>query len=242
MPPLRRICRNSSSSKRRNINDAVQKAVENLLPNILQTVVQHVHAKKDNATPPPSSPPPSPRNNTPPSSLPRNKKVENTGSKRAKGIHTWNERFQKQKPRSFSNAATPVEASNWIAHIEKIFEILDIDDVFKTRLATYKLEDDARIWWEGIKLAQGGNGYAATLPWVDFRSIFFQQYFSEVERNEYAQEYASIEQRDNEPWSEFMARLCRLASFLGPAAGTQELQAEKKKWAVCEKNRRWIIT
>ncbi|KAJ0490196.1 putative transcription factor interactor and regulator CCHC(Zn) family [Helianthus annuus] len=39
-----------------------------------------------------------------------------------------------------------------------------------------------------------------------------------------------------------MARFCRLARFLGAAAGTPEVQAEKMKWAVCEKNRRWIIT
>ncbi|GJT70188.1 putative reverse transcriptase domain-containing protein [Tanacetum coccineum] len=30
--------------------------------------------------------------------------------------------FQKQKPQTFSSASTPVEAENWIAHIEQIFE------------------------------------------------------------------------------------------------------------------------
>ncbi|GKB90583.1 retrotransposon protein, putative, ty3-gypsy subclass [Tanacetum coccineum] len=37
-------------------------------------------------------------------------------------IHVWLERFQKQKPQTFSSASTPVEAENWIAHIKKIFE------------------------------------------------------------------------------------------------------------------------
>ncbi|GJV76723.1 zinc finger, CCHC-type, retrotransposon gag domain protein [Tanacetum coccineum] len=37
-------------------------------------------------------------------------------------IHTWLERFRKHKPRYFSSASTPVDAENWIAHIEKIFE------------------------------------------------------------------------------------------------------------------------
>ncbi|GJV22009.1 hypothetical protein Tco_1371029 [Tanacetum coccineum] len=35
-------------------------------------------------------------------------------------IHTWLERFGKQKPRSFSSATTPVDAENWIAHIENL--------------------------------------------------------------------------------------------------------------------------
>ncbi|GJV25839.1 hypothetical protein Tco_1378534 [Tanacetum coccineum] len=58
-------------------------------------------------------------------------------------IHTWLERFGKQKPRSFSSATTPVDAENWIAHIEKIFKVLGCADEFKARLESYKLEGDA---------------------------------------------------------------------------------------------------
>nr|GEY37591.1 hypothetical protein [Tanacetum cinerariifolium] len=56
-------------------------------------------------------------------------------------IHVWLERFQKEKHQTFSSASTPVEAENWIAHINKIFEVLGCDDQFKARLATYKLEE-----------------------------------------------------------------------------------------------------
>ncbi|GJS71560.1 zinc finger, CCHC-type, retrotransposon gag domain protein [Tanacetum coccineum] len=37
-------------------------------------------------------------------------------------IHTWLERFNKQKPRSFEKAVAPVDAENWISHMEKIFD------------------------------------------------------------------------------------------------------------------------
>ncbi|GKF67996.1 hypothetical protein Tco_0197675 [Tanacetum coccineum] len=50
-------------------------------------------------------------------------------------IHTWLERFNKQKPRSFEKAIAPVDAENWISYIEKIFDVMDCNDVFKTRLA-----------------------------------------------------------------------------------------------------------
>ncbi|GJT94158.1 putative reverse transcriptase domain-containing protein [Tanacetum coccineum] len=78
-------------------------------------------------------------------------------------IHVWLERFQKQKPQTFSSASTPVEAENWIAHIEKIFEVLGCGDQFKARLATYKLEGDAHSWWRAYKQAKGGDAYVATL-------------------------------------------------------------------------------
>nr|GFA10584.1 putative reverse transcriptase domain-containing protein [Tanacetum cinerariifolium] len=39
-------------------------------------------------------------------------------------IHTWLERFNKQKPHSFEKATTPVDAENWISHMEKIFDVM----------------------------------------------------------------------------------------------------------------------
>nr|GEY32611.1 zinc finger, CCHC-type, retrotransposon Gag domain protein [Tanacetum cinerariifolium] len=92
-------------------------------------------------------------------------------------IHTWLEKFRKLKPRSFSSATTPVDAENWIAHIEKIFEVLGCADEFKARLASYKLERDTLNWLKAFKQAKGGETYVVTLSWKDFRDIFFLQYF-----------------------------------------------------------------
>nr|GFB86415.1 hypothetical protein [Tanacetum cinerariifolium] len=39
-------------------------------------------------------------------------------------IHTWLERFNKQKPRSFKKATAPVDTENWISHMEKIFDVM----------------------------------------------------------------------------------------------------------------------
>ncbi|GJW93572.1 putative reverse transcriptase domain-containing protein [Tanacetum coccineum] len=49
------------------------------------------------------------------------------------------------------NGAGGIDAENWIAHIEKIFEILGCADEFKARLASYKLEGDALNWSEQQK-------------------------------------------------------------------------------------------
>nr|GFC94142.1 hypothetical protein [Tanacetum cinerariifolium] len=37
-------------------------------------------------------------------------------------IITWLERFKKQKPHSFEKATAPVDAENWISHMENIFD------------------------------------------------------------------------------------------------------------------------
>nr|GFA56792.1 zinc finger, CCHC-type, retrotransposon Gag domain protein [Tanacetum cinerariifolium] len=60
-------------------------------------------------------------------------------------IHTWLERFNKQKPRSFEKATAPVDAKNWISHMEKIFDVMGCEDAFKTRLAVYKFEGSSGL-------------------------------------------------------------------------------------------------
>nr|GFD23640.1 zinc finger, CCHC-type, retrotransposon Gag domain protein [Tanacetum cinerariifolium] len=39
-------------------------------------------------------------------------------------IHTWLERFNKQKRHSFEKATAPVDAENWISYMEKIFDVM----------------------------------------------------------------------------------------------------------------------
>ncbi|XP_076936783.1 uncharacterized protein LOC143604077 [Bidens hawaiensis] len=151
------------------------------------------------------------------------------------------ETMLEQKPKSFSTASSPVEAENWIAHIEKLFEVLGVEDVFKVRLATYKLEDEAHRWWKTLKAARGGDNYAATLPWNEFRTLFYQQYFTDADRSEYLREYSSIIQANDEPIVEFKNRFSRLVSFLGPTVGTQEQQTNHFKWAICDRDRKFIL-
>nr|GFA98697.1 hypothetical protein [Tanacetum cinerariifolium] len=62
-------------------------------------------------------------------------------------IHTWLECFNKQKPRSFEKETAPVNAENWISHMEKIFDIMGCEDTFKTRLAVYKFEAFPPTCW-----------------------------------------------------------------------------------------------
>nr|GFB92682.1 zinc finger, CCHC-type, retrotransposon Gag domain protein [Tanacetum cinerariifolium] len=69
-------------------------------------------------------------------------------------IHTWLERFNKQKPCSFEKATTPVDAENWISHMEKIFDVMGCEDAFKTRLVVYKFEGNALAWWKSYKQAK----------------------------------------------------------------------------------------
>nr|GFA00386.1 hypothetical protein [Tanacetum cinerariifolium] len=135
------------------------------------------------------------------------------------------------------SATTPVDAKNWIAHIEKLFEVLGCVDEFKARLASYKFEGDTLSWWKAFKQAKGGEAYVATLLWKDFREIFFWQYFPMSEQQKYEREYHTIRQREDELTGEFMKRFLRLAGFIGKKAGPPEEQAKNFKWTLYD----WIL-
>nr|GEX02361.1 zinc finger, CCHC-type, retrotransposon Gag domain protein [Tanacetum cinerariifolium] len=78
-------------------------------------------------------------------------------------IHTWLERFNKQKPHSFEKATAPVDAENWISYMEKIFNVMGCKDAFKTRLAVYNFKGNALAWWKAYKRTKGGDAWLITM-------------------------------------------------------------------------------
>ncbi|KAJ0802805.1 putative nucleotidyltransferase, Ribonuclease H [Helianthus annuus] len=241
MPPRRPPRRNTRTNHERNntssnetpvdpnIINAINQAVAGLLPNLVAQTAEAVIQQTLHPE----------RTNTNPTSGGETR--ENTTNNITYSIDIWISKFQKQKPKSFSHATNPVEARNWIAHVEKIFGVLGVPEQYKVRLATYKLEDDAQTWWEGYKQVKGGDDFDANLSWVDFRNIFYDKYFSTADKEAYIREYAVIRQGSDEPASEFITRFSRLASIVGDVAGSAEVQAEKCKWAVNDRIRKSIM-
>nr|GFC38586.1 hypothetical protein [Tanacetum cinerariifolium] len=117
-------------------------------------------------------------------------------------IHTWLERFNKQKPCSFEKATAPVDAKNWISHMENIFDVMGYEDAFKTRLAVYKFEGNALAWWKAYKQANGGDVWLITVTWVEFKKLFFLQFFPRAEQERLKREYHSIRQTNTETSTE----------------------------------------
>nr|GFB27545.1 zinc finger, CCHC-type, retrotransposon Gag domain protein [Tanacetum cinerariifolium] len=147
-------------------------------------------------------------------------------------IHTWLERFNKQKPRSFEKATAPVDAKNWISHMENIFDVMGCEDAFKTRLVVYKFKGNALAWWKAYKQAKGGDVWLITVTWAVFKELFFLQFFPRAEQERLKREYHSIRQTDTKTSTEFMQRFLRLAGFLRAAAGTAEELAKNFQWGL----------
>nr|GFD11137.1 zinc finger, CCHC-type, retrotransposon Gag domain protein [Tanacetum cinerariifolium] len=79
-------------------------------------------------------------------------------------------------------ATAPVDAENWISHMEKIFDVMGCEDAFKTRLVVYKFEGNALAWWKAYKQTKGGDAWLVTVTWADFKKLFFLQFFPRAEQ------------------------------------------------------------
>ncbi|XP_074368614.1 uncharacterized protein LOC141708745 [Apium graveolens] len=115
------------------------------------------------------------------------------------------------------------------------------DEIQKVRLAVYKLEGDAQRWWRGVK-ATKGEQYTEALEWQGFKEVFYEQYFSNADREAYLREFHSIMQHQDESITDYMARFIRLAGFAGTVAGTATQQADKFKWGLKSHLRGSIIS
>ena len=227
---------NANANQNQNTVDAtilaaVNQVMAQVLPQVVAQAVQAVQQQANNN-----------QNNN------ENGGVDNEGEQTGGGeappeteIHVWLERFHKQKPRSFSSASSPIDAESWIAHMEKIFDVLGCPDNVKVRLAVYKLEADAQRWWKALKLAKGGEEFVGTLAWADFTDIFYQQYFSDAEKEAFVREYATIQQKEDESVTDYLARFLRLVGFAGVTAGSTADQVKKFIWSIHYRYRSKLI-
>ncbi|XP_073120117.1 uncharacterized protein [Henckelia pumila] len=77
-------------------------------------------------------------------------------------------------PKDFSGLTEPFVAEGWIHSLEVIFRYMELGDPDRVRCASFLLKDDAALWWEGVEKTVDPD----TLPWTDFRKLFFDKYFT----------------------------------------------------------------
>ncbi|XP_073139055.1 uncharacterized protein [Henckelia pumila] len=102
------------------------------------------------------------------------------------------ERFKKQEPKEFKGTTNPLVSEEWIRSLETIFAYMRVTDADRVRCAIYMLKEDAALWWEGAVI--GVN--LTTLTWENFRTMFFEKYYTAEERGRLIREFMSLRQGD----------------------------------------------
>ncbi|XP_073121931.1 uncharacterized protein [Henckelia pumila] len=108
------------------------------------------------------------------------------------GLGTIYEKFRKMNPKDFAGTTDPLVAEGWIRSLEVIFRYMQLGDLDRVRCVVFHLQDDASLWWEGVEKTVD----TATLPWTEFRRLFFEKYFTTDVRARLKTEFLSLRQGD----------------------------------------------
>jgi len=87
------------------------------------------------------------------------------------------ETFLRNHPPTFRGRYDPDGAQTWLKEIERIFWVMQCNEVQRVRFGTHMLAEEVDDWWVSIlpTLEQGGG----VVNWVVFRREFLDRYFSE---------------------------------------------------------------
>ncbi|XP_073133443.1 uncharacterized protein [Henckelia pumila] len=130
------------------------------------------------------------------------------------------ERFKKQEPKEFRGTTDPLVAEKWIRSLETIFAYMGVTDADRVRCAIYMLKEDAALWWEEAVI--GVN--LTTLTWANFRTMFFEKYYTAEERGRLIREFMSLLQGDKSV-AEYLAK----KQFTGPVKGPNPPRPQQRQ-------------
>ena len=101
-------------------------------------------------------------------------------------------------------------ADHWFMQIEKVLEAMEItSDMTKIRLAAFKLEGEAQVWWNWVKTSRD----LEAMTWTRFHELFMSKYFPATTRHAKAQEFLELKQGAM-TMIEYVARFTELARFV----------------------------
>ncbi|XP_028799532.1 uncharacterized protein LOC114754856 [Neltuma alba] len=119
--------------------------------------------------------------------------------------------FCKHNLPSFDGVFDVQAAEDWINRLEKIFKVIDYPTGWKAQMAIYKLEKDVDCWWKNTKLILDAQNTRVTRE--VFLEQFHEKYFPRSMRDEREAEFLTLEQKDNEPFDEYLAKFIRLSYY-----------------------------
>jgi hypothetical protein len=94
--------------------------------------------------------------------------------------------FQKTKPPTFSTAANPLEADDWLRDIEQKLQTVGCTDQEKVRYASHQLFGPATTWWRNV---QNIIPQDHIITWDEFKKRFRENYvpesIMEIKRKEF---------------------------------------------------------
>jgi len=120
------------------------------------------------------------------------------------------ETFLRNHPPTFKGRYNPDGAQTWLKEIERIFRVMQWNEIQRVRFGTHMFVEEADDWWVCILPTREHGGGVVT--WAMFRREFLDRYFPEDVRGKKEIEFLELKQ-GNMSVTEYAAKFVALAKF-----------------------------
>ena len=94
------------------------------------------------------------------------------------------------KPPSFEGSTNFLDAEEWLATLEIIFDFMELNDEEKIVCAACVLEKEARYWWEIVKTRRN----VQEMTWIDFLDEFNKKFLNPTALSVHQTEFLNFKQ------------------------------------------------
>ncbi|KAI3723340.1 hypothetical protein L2E82_34842 [Cichorium intybus] len=134
------------------------------------------------------------------------------------------------KPKEFSGTDNPVQAMEWIMHIEKVFRVSKCADDDKVEFATNQLTSSALHWWQ-IYYKSLNLDPTQSVSWEQFKIKFNEEYCSEVAIKKLEDEFLHMEQGSRSV-QEYNLSFLEKARFAEHHVSTEKRKIDMYVWGL----------
>ena len=135
------------------------------------------------------------------------------------------QRFRAYHPPTFTGGEDLMVEDHWFMQIENVLEAMEItSDKTRIRLAAFRLEGDARVWWRWVKTSRN----LKVMTWAEFQELFMGKYFPVTARHAKAQEFLELKQGATTVM-DYVARFTELARFVDDYVATDLAKVRRFK-------------
>jgi hypothetical protein len=136
------------------------------------------------------------------------------------------DQFNRQHPPGYSGKGDGIIAENWLLEIKELFEVLECTDAQRVSFAAFKLQGDAKRWWQSTKLLLAQELGQQAITWERFQQEFLDRYFPRTAREAKAREFATLAQ-GTMTVEQYAARFMELVRFAPYLVPDEERKARK---------------
>ena len=142
-------------------------------------------------------------------------------------------KFTKMDPPKFSGTGGETEAEDWLKRIKQIFNVMEVTEEQKLKLATFMFTSEALHWWEATERLLTPVPIDAPAPvvqpivtWAQFLQAFNEKYFSDSYQRQKREEFILLTQ-GRMTISEYDAKFNALSRFAPALVKTEKDKCHK---------------